>query len=133
MSTPKNGFTLIEITVVLAVVGLLMVIVFLSVAHAQRATRDAARVDAVNHLVADVVSDNKSTGFWDQCTVAPCTAPTGWVSPGNPTLTFDPSAPTLTKIQWVSSLPPPVCGINGNLDGYAQIKLEAGGTYCQNY
>lgn len=48
----KKGFTLIEIVIVLAIAALIMVIVFLAIAGAQRARRDTAMKDAAAKLLA---------------------------------------------------------------------------------
>lgn len=51
--SPKKGFTLIEIVIVLAIAALIMVIVFLAVAGAQRSQRDTtARNNAARVLAA---------------------------------------------------------------------------------
>ena len=47
------GFTLIELVLVLAIAGLILVIVFLAVAGAQRSRRDTGRKDVVNRTVAE--------------------------------------------------------------------------------
>lgn len=60
----SEGFTLIEIVLVLAIAGLILVIVFLAVAGAQRARRDTGRKDAVNRADAEfgkLVSDGAIT------------------------------------------------------------------------
>src|SRR5690242_10073014 len=50
----REGFTLIEIMIVLAIAGLIMVIVFLAVQGAQRSQRDRARQDMVNRAIASL-------------------------------------------------------------------------------
>ncbi len=55
-SQRSSGFTLIEIMLVLAIAGLIMVIVFLAVQGAQRSNRDRARQDMVNRAVASLNS-----------------------------------------------------------------------------
>mgnify|MGYP002400348579 CR=1 FL=1 len=57
----KKGFTLIEVVIVLAIAALILVIVFLAVAGAQRSQRDQASKNAAGRLVAqftNYVSDN---------------------------------------------------------------------------
>lgn len=59
-----EGFTLIEIVLVLAIAGLIMVIVFLAVSGAQRARRDTQRKnDAARYLAAaeQFASNNNGT------------------------------------------------------------------------
>lgn len=48
----KRGFTLIEIVLVLAIAGLIMIVVFLAVAGAQAARRDFQRKDDASRVVA---------------------------------------------------------------------------------
>lgn len=48
----QNGFTLIEIVIVLAIAALIMVIVFLAVQGAQRSRRDTQRKNDANRIVA---------------------------------------------------------------------------------
>ncbi len=54
--TPKkqNGFTLIEIVIVLAIAALIMVIVFLAIQGAQRSRRDTQRRDAAGQVLAQM-------------------------------------------------------------------------------
>lgn len=49
----RQGFTLIEIVLVLAIAGLILLVVFLAVNGAQRSRRDTARKDYVNRVVAE--------------------------------------------------------------------------------
>lgn len=48
----KKGFTLIEVVIVLAIAALILIIVFLAVAGAQRGRRDEANAQAAGRLVA---------------------------------------------------------------------------------
>ena len=50
----EKGFTLIEIVLVLAIAGLLLVIVFLAVSGAQKSRRDTQRKSDVSRLAAQV-------------------------------------------------------------------------------
>lgn len=47
-----QGFTLIEIVIVLAIAALIMIVVFFAVAGAQRGQRDQVRKDAANRVLA---------------------------------------------------------------------------------
>lgn len=49
-----SGFTIIEVMIVLAIAGLIMVIVFLAVPQLQRNQRDNARQSIVNRLKAEI-------------------------------------------------------------------------------
>src|SRR5687768_3768450 len=50
----RNGFTLIEIVLVLAIAGLLLVVVFLAVSGAQKSRRDFQRKNDLSQMVAAV-------------------------------------------------------------------------------
>ncbi len=52
----NKGFTLIEIVLVLAIAGLILVVVFLAVGGAQRARRDTQRKEDVAKVVAQIES-----------------------------------------------------------------------------
>lgn len=52
----EKGFTLIEIVLVLAIAGLLLVIVFLAVSGAQRSRRDTQRKNDISRIAAQVES-----------------------------------------------------------------------------
>ena len=53
-SEQQEGFTLIEIVLVLAIAGLILVVVFLAVGGAQRARRDTQRVNDAGRVAADL-------------------------------------------------------------------------------
>lgn len=60
----QKGFTLIEIVIVLAIAGLIMVVVFLAVQGAQRGRRDNERKQATARLLAaaeQAASNNNGT------------------------------------------------------------------------
>ena len=59
---PALGFTLIEIVLVLAIAGLIMVIVFLAIAGAQRARRDYQRKQDLAEFTSDVQSFESNHG-----------------------------------------------------------------------
>lgn len=50
----KKGFTLIEVVIVLAIAALILVIVFLAVAGAQRGRRDEANAQAAGRLLSQI-------------------------------------------------------------------------------
>jgi prepilin-type N-terminal cleavage/methylation domain-containing protein len=52
----EKGFTLIEIVLVLAIAGLMLVIVFLAVSGAQKSRRDAQRKNDVSRIAAQLES-----------------------------------------------------------------------------
>ena len=85
----SKGFTLIEIVLVLAIAGLIMVIVFLAVAGAQRARRDTQRrTDAGRFLAAIEQCASNNNGDYTKCnTVA-------LMGPFTPTNFNDPTTAT---------------------------------------
>jgi prepilin-type N-terminal cleavage/methylation domain-containing protein len=58
----EKGFTLIEIVLVLAIAGLLLVIVFLAVSGAQRSRRDTQRKNDLSRIAAQVESYASNNG-----------------------------------------------------------------------
>lgn len=59
----KKGFTLIEIVIVLAIAALILVIVFLAIAGAQKSQRDNASLDGAAKVIAryqSYLSDNNN-------------------------------------------------------------------------
>lgn len=60
----KNGFTIIEIMIVLAIAGLIMLIVFLAVPALQRSARNTQRkndVAAISGAIANYIDNNGGT------------------------------------------------------------------------
>jgi prepilin-type N-terminal cleavage/methylation domain-containing protein len=77
----EKGFTLIEIVLVLAIAGLLLVIVFLAVSGAQKSRRDTQRKNDNARLLAQVEScASNNSGDYATCNTA---AMTGTYSPNN--------------------------------------------------
>ena len=50
----KKGFTIIEVTLVLAIGGLIMMMVFLALPALQRAQRDTQRTDDISRLITQL-------------------------------------------------------------------------------
>jgi prepilin-type N-terminal cleavage/methylation domain-containing protein len=85
----EKGFTLIEIVLVLAIAGLLLVIVFLAVSGAQKSRRDTQRKNDNARLLAQIEScasnhngDYSSTGTGG-CSVGASYTGTGAYAPSN--------------------------------------------------
>jgi prepilin-type N-terminal cleavage/methylation domain-containing protein len=60
----KRGFTIIEVMIVLAIAGLILLIVFLAVPALQRSSRNTQRKDEASQVlgsIADYVSNNDGT------------------------------------------------------------------------
>ena len=64
-----TGFTLIEVTLVLAIAGLIMLIVFLALAGAQRARRDTQRKRDAGRILAamELCSSGSNAGSYTNC------------------------------------------------------------------
>ena len=139
-----EGFTLVEVIIVLAIVGLIFVIIFLAVVAAQRGQRDTARKDDVHRLVAAALQyagNNNGTNFVPAACASPCTTggPTssGYILNSPPdNITATAAAPTLAlkNVQWYA---PAAAGIDcaAGTTKYAivVVALEGGGTYCKDY
>lgn len=101
----QDGFTLIEIIVVIAIAGLIMGLVFTSISGSQKARRDQARKTDVNKLAAAVeayTSNNNGSlpaNGWNGASY--------WTSSGVNTYTFATlavaTAPTLDAITFMTA------------------------------
>lgn len=76
----EEGFTIIEVMIVLAIAGLIMVIVFIAIPQLQRNQRDNARKSVINRIKAEV--DNYSSNNNGNIPTANNNATTGFVAPG---------------------------------------------------
>lgn len=72
MTNNKQGFTLIEVVLVLAIAGLIFLIVFLALPALQRSQRDTARKNDISRLMSQITtyqSNNQgalpTSGEWD--------------------------------------------------------------------
>ncbi len=129
----KSGFTLVEIIIVLAIVGLIFVIIFLAVTAAQRGQRDTARKDNVNRAVGIA---QQRAGNANGVYPAPAATLTNWTA-NTPVTGLAQAAATKTVIDWRTSLTG--CSVvagytNGGTTGYFDILLDDGTThYCKDY
>lgn len=139
----EKGFTLIEIVLVLAIAGLLMVIVFLAVSGAQKSRRDTQRKNDLSRVAAQMENYASNTnGNYPASQGAFNTAMTGAyaLSNGNDPLTGNPYtyanlvAPTGTTSAGFSYTLGVDC--NGTTSGnrvYAiKVGLEQGGSDCRD-
>jgi prepilin-type N-terminal cleavage/methylation domain-containing protein len=132
-----KGFTLIEIVLVLAIAGLLLVIVFLAVQGAQRSRRDQQRkTDAATALAAMESCASSHDGTYPPACVAnllavPAAGGAAYYSGRDPQTqaaylyTANP-APTAGQIH--PQIGP--CAVGGTGTASVIIFQEAGGTYC---
>lgn len=98
----KKGFTIIEVLIVLAIAGLIMLVIFLAVPTLQRNQRNNARQTDANNLVAAV--NECVTNRNGQVASCQAIGANAVVAPPNPNqLTTAPTyngAGTLTQAQW---------------------------------
>ncbi len=141
--TQNQGFTIIELLLVLAVVGVIAVVVLLGFKGAERAQRDAAKKANVDGLISAINDYAKShNGLFptpvsctlpDACTSMPGgwkpTYPVGGVATG--------TVPSGGWMLWMadgsSTNPIPCPGGGFGNNGKVAAALEAGGYYCQLY
>lgn len=136
------GFTLIEIVLVLAIAGLILVIVFLAVAGAQRSQRNNARKDYTNRFVAAITDDaGNHDGTFAVANAVSATAFAVTVPGTIPTPTYafgtaTAATPAVNEMDWESA------GSNtatqykcaGTVThGYVVMGLEPSGYYCAGY
>ena len=152
MKVRSRGFSLIEVIVVLAIIGLIFVIIFLAVGANQRAQRDTARKDSLNRLVIIFKQmGGNNSGVYPTCAPGPsCTPPDGWLPSDNLTMTISNAsgAVSTSNFVWLTGSTDAVgawtswCGEVSNastgsthhiVNGAVEIQLEAGGTYCAAY
>lgn len=71
----KDGFTIIEVLIVLAIAGLIMVVVFLAVPNLQKSQRNNARDTDANNLLQSVSSyiGNANGSLPTACSTSACT------------------------------------------------------------
>jgi prepilin-type N-terminal cleavage/methylation domain-containing protein len=134
----KAGFTLIEIVLVMAIAGLILVIVFLAVEGAQRSRRDQERkTDAGRMLAAAEQCVSSNQGNYNSCMGTGATVNTslGFLSPneapggGTYSATHTAAAVSTTKF---GVFPSVTCPGDATVHPIAvEIQLEQGGvTYC---
>jgi len=157
LSKKEEGFTLVEIIIVLAIVGLIFVIIFLAVSAAQRGQRDTARKDNVNRMIATIqqTAGNNNGNF--PTIVAPTTAcspgPCAWTAAisntsggwnftmNSPLTTFSIAAPAdSVTLSWVAAAGHGCHNLvaatpdNSGATGYVAARLDDGVTYyCKDY
>jgi prepilin-type N-terminal cleavage/methylation domain-containing protein len=137
----SKGFTLIEIVLVLAIAGLIMVIVFLAVAGAQAARRDTQRKSDINRMRAAIEqSASNNGGVLPVSNAFVGTYLTNFTDPSSGVgyvVTYVATAPALTPLGNVSYHDSNICNaghtamIAGTARQYAiDYVLEQGGVVC---
>jgi len=72
-----EGFTIIEVMIVLAIAGLIMVIVFIAVPQLQRNQRDNARQNIANRVEAEIQTyGGNNQGLYPFASASPCASGT---------------------------------------------------------
>ena len=155
--TAKNGFTIIEVVLVLAIAGLIFLMVFIALPALQRSQRDTQRKDDVGKFLSQINSYQSN----NRGSVPPADTPTAandfvtqylradsdqFSDPSGDDykveahIGTDPDASSITKdnlgtIYYNTGV---VCGDGGNLTASSSRKvavrtyLEGGGIYCSN-
>jgi prepilin-type N-terminal cleavage/methylation domain-containing protein len=112
----QNGFTIIEVLMVLAIAGVIMLIVFLAVPALQRNSRNTQRKNDVSAILGGIseyasnnagkvpdtnalLTQNIKLGYIDAADVIPKNIASGVVTPA--VTTFDPTAATKNQV-WVA-------------------------------
>lgn len=131
----EEGFTLIEIVLVLAIAGLIMVIVFLALQGAQRSRRDTQRKADASRMLASweqCASNNGGAYGGAACNFAALTnATSGYFRPNqNPDGgAYGNAAPSATAPNNMQLAVNATCG-GATHDAVVTVGQEAGGTYC---
>ncbi len=150
LSKRDEGFTLVEIVIVLAIVGLIFVIIFLAVTAAQRGQRDTARKDNVNRAVAGAqqLLGNSQTVTVGSCAATCASIMSGSVAINPPITSVNTAVQTtdLTIMSWVADAAATKTDAcydadathtygtqNGGTTAAFGVKLEGGGYYCKDY
>lgn len=137
-----TGFTLIEIVLVLAIAGLILVIVFLAVAGAQRSQRNNARKDYTNRFTAAIVDDaGNHNGTFTTANALSATAFNVSVPGTIPTPTYNfgtstAAAPAVNEMDWetaTSNTSTSYTCAGTVTHGYVVMGLEPSGAYCAGY
>ena len=105
-SSSSNGFTIIEVALVLAIAGLIFLVVFLALPALQNSQKDTERKQVIGSLVSGLTnyeSDNPAYGgaLWSYESHLPNYAklPTGYTITFGPAhFTLPPTLPTTTNI-----------------------------------
>lgn len=152
----REGFTIIEVVLVLAIAGLIFLIVFLAVPALQRSQRDTQRKNDVSRFAAQINSyqANNKGAVPPSAAVADVTSfVSAYLKPTGSSDTFeDPNGGDYTLLAGTGAAPVYVtadsksqiryaasgrCGTNGAItagtarQAAVSVGLEGGGAYCQ--
>lgn len=97
----EKGFTLIEIVLVLAIAGLLLVIVFLAVSGAQKSRRDSQRKNDLSRIAAQLESyASNNSGQYPTSTGWGAFTTSTYITGSN---LQDPSSNAYTYVAWTAT------------------------------
>lgn len=150
-SQKQQGFTIIEVVLVLAIAGLIFLVVFLAVPALQRSQRDTARKNDLSRFMSQISSyQSNNKGTVPVASAAGVSAfVAAYLTPAGDTFE-DPSGGDYTYVYGVGAGPTTrgqiryataaTCGANGDVVAAtgqtrkvaASVALEGGGAYCQN-
>jgi len=140
----ERGFTLIEIVLVLAIAGLILLIVFLAVSGAEKARRDTQRKQDAGRMSSEIENYAGNTNGQIPTTLAQIQSVIGagssyFNTTTNPdpsgatyTVTFTTNAPTAAGgVSYSNNAVCPSSGATATARNYElQVYLEQGGSYC---
>jgi prepilin-type N-terminal cleavage/methylation domain-containing protein len=128
-----KGFTLIEIVLVLAIAGLLLVIVFLALSGAQKSRRDTARKNDAARMLAAIescASNGSNAGSYALCQTGAQLITGGYFSGTDPAG----AAYTAAEVGTTAPTAAKPFEIPGTCTGTATMSVsiyqEAGAAYC---
>ncbi|HSW99276.1 MAG TPA: type II secretion system protein [Candidatus Saccharimonadales bacterium] len=123
-SKEEQGFTIIEVLIVLAIAGLILLIVFLAVPNLQRNSRNTQRKDDVSRIgsaVQEFINNNNGTSptAADSATIQNLTGKMAYFTAANVTVVGNaPAAVTNnTTVDTVNIYTQAVCGTNAGNQG----------------
>lgn len=133
-----KGFTLIEVVLVLAIAGLLLVVVFLAVGGAQKARRDSARKnDAGRILAAAEQQASNSAGVYPADGVGPASTYFSGSDPDGNAYSFAATAPTAAGVvqyrasaDCTGNTPTVVATLGARVVAVGIYQEQGGGVYC---
>lgn len=126
--TKNNGFTLIEIVLVLALAALILAIVFVALSGANRARRDTARKnDAARMLAAIESCASNNQGLYSSCTTQAQLIGANYFSGNAPDgSSYSIAGSTALNVFTVTTA---ACA-GGSAPAAVRIKQEAGADFC---
>ena len=138
LKTKQQGFTIVELLIVIVVIGILAALVITTFTGIQQRARNTERETDIKALHGQVEAYYAQNGYYPTLTVVttagglPGLGSDALTPPGNGASQIDANAATTLKYQY--AVTPATCdnGANGNCTGYTlEAALEGGGTYTK--